>query len=316
MPRARSWADLKLGVAALALVVSAALAVLLFARVGALHGETVRLYAATANARGLVAGSSEVWLAGQRVGLVADIGFRPPSDDTTHRVLLALDVLAEHRQALRRDAAVQIRPGGSLIGAPVVAIGLGSSRAPAVRDGDTLVARAGRDVDFMRAELAGATQQLPLVLANVRLVRAQLQSARGTLGAFGVGGLPLGETADAARAVLARIDGGGTLGRTMRGGPLGANARLILARTDSVRALLASTRTSVGRLRADSALPAAIAALQGDLAAVSAALQEPRGAVGRFGRDEILAEQLARARGEVDLIARDLKRNPGRYLPF
>jgi hypothetical protein len=316
MPRARSWADLKFGLLTLALVVAGAIGVLVFARVGALHGDTVRIYAVTSHARGLVAGSSEVWLAGQRIGLVREIGFRPPAADTSARVLLALELLDEHAAVVRRDAAVEIRAGGSVIGAPVVSLGTGTDRAPAIRAGDTLVARGDQDLDAVRAEFAVLGTQVPAILANVRILGSQLRSARGTLGALGVEGDDrLAETAGAARALLARVRGDGTLGRTLRGGLLGTQARGILARTDSVRALLASSRTSIGRLRADSALPNAVAALRADLAAVSAALGETRGTAGRLRRDDALATQLARARAEVDALAADLKRNPVRYLP-
>lgn len=317
MPRVRSWRQLLPGLLALALVTAGAVAVLVFARVGALHGGTMRVYAATEHARGLLPGS-EVWLAGQKVGAVAAVGFGPPSADTTGRVLLALDVLDEAAPQLRADAPVQIRPGGNLIGAPVVALGAGSLSSRALAEGDTLRSVPGRDLDAMRAELAGVAPELPVIIENVRLLGAQLRSARGTLGALGVdGGEQLGATARAAGALADRArHGEGTIGRSLAAGGLVSRAQLLLARTRDVRERVASTGTSVGRLRGDTALLGVVTALRADVAAVGAALAEPRGTVGRLQRDANLARQLELARLELDALVADLQRNPARYLNF
>ena len=315
MARARRWRDVRAGLLSLVALGGAALGVLLFARVGALHGGTVRLYAVAGDATGIIPGS-EVWLAGQRVGLVRDIAFRPPSSDTTARLVLALDVLDEHAEFVRRDAEVTIGSGGSFIGSPVVHLGTGSSQAAPLRAGDTLRARPGREFDAMRLDAARAGAQVPAILANLRVLGAQLGTARGTLGALGVAGTePLAATSRAASALLARVtQGDGVVGATLsRGEPL-RNARRITARVDTVRALLASPRTSVGRLRADSALPAAVAALRADLALVAAALDEPRGTAGRLQHDPRLEQEIARARAEVDALIADLRNNPARYL--
>lgn len=315
MPRARRWRDVRAGLLSLAVLGAGALAVLLFARVGALHGGTVRLYAAASDATGIIPGS-EVWLAGQRVGLVRDVGFRPPSSDTSARLLLELDVLDGPAALLRRDALVTIGAGGSLIGSPVVHLGTGSREAPPLRAGDTLRARPGREFDAMRVDLARAGAQVPAILANIRVLGAQLSTARGTLGALGVGGAePLAATGRAASTLLSRLQrGDGVIGRTLADGAPLRHAERITARVDTVRALLGSPRTSVGRLRADTALPAAVAALREDLAAVSAALEEPRGTIGRLQRDDRLSQEIARARAEVDALVRDLRSNPARYL--
>src|SRR5688572_19417435 len=113
MPRPKKWADLVPGLAALAVLGLGVAAVLTLARVGSLRGPADRLYAAVSEARGVTAGT-EVWLRGHRIGTVTDVVFRPPSLDTTARVLLVLEVLERHRAAIRRDADVRIRAGGSL----------------------------------------------------------------------------------------------------------------------------------------------------------------------------------------------------------
>jgi len=66
MPRRTSWRELIVGLVALAVVTGVGLVVLVFARVGTLHGSTFRLFAVTGEARGIIH-SSEVWLGGQKV---------------------------------------------------------------------------------------------------------------------------------------------------------------------------------------------------------------------------------------------------------
>ena len=57
--------------------------------VGALHGDTFRVYALVGEARALAAGS-EVWLSGQKVGKVTRISFQPVSVDTSRRILIEM----------------------------------------------------------------------------------------------------------------------------------------------------------------------------------------------------------------------------------
>lgn len=316
MARAQSWKDLKLGAASLALIVAGAVAVLAFARVGALHGSTVRYYAVTPHARGILPGS-EVWLAGKKVGRVRAVGFRPPSTDTALRVLLTLDVLDEYRAAIRRTSPVSIRPGGSLIGSPVVAISVSASRAPVARPGDTLVANSSSEFESIRTRLTTTVgTEVPVLLDNIRVLGAQLQTARGTLGALGIEGPErIGATASAASALLDRAtQGTGTVGLVLGRGDLTARARGVLARVETVRARAASRTSTVGRVRSDSTLLRTVEHVRADLAVVQALLNEPRGTAGRAPRDRVLQLEVARARAELDLLFADLRRNPLRYV--
>jgi hypothetical protein len=317
MSRATTWRELWVGVVALVALVGAAGAVLTFARVGAVHGATAPLYAATPHARGLLPGS-EVWLEGQKVGVVKEVGFRPANPDTAAPVLLRLDVLRSALSLIARDAEPDIRAGGSFVGAPVVWFSARTASMPGVREGDTLVSRRSRELDAVRLELAGATAEVPIIIDNLRVLAAQLHSARSTLGALGVEGVgEIGATGAQATALLGRATGGrGTVGLMLRRGEPMANARLAMARADSVRALLAGSRGSIGRMQRDSTLLRTVEQISRDLAAAQAALVEPRGSAGRFVHDSALVRQVARTRGELDALAADLRRNPLRYLSF
>ena len=317
MSRVTHWRDLTLGLLTLALVGAGAIGVLLFARVGALRGRTVALHAVVAEARGVLPGT-EVWLAGQKIGLVTEVRFRPPGTDTSARILLAFDVLASRQPQIRRDARVRIQPGGSLIGAPVLAIGTGTPASPAAVAGDTLQSAPTREFGAMRLELASATAQLPAILGNVRVLAGQLRATGGTLGALGLEGrTQLATVGGEVQRLSARaLRGTGTVAAALEGGALEAHARHELALVDSLRLVLGSNLTSLGRLRRDSTLARQIAELRRDLLAVEAALVEPRGTAGRVRHDSALVREVARARRELDALATDARRNPARYTPF
>jgi hypothetical protein len=99
----------------------------------------------------------------------------------------------------------------------------------------------------------------------------------------------------------------------MRGG-LTNRAGRVMARVDSVRTLLASPNTSLGRFRRDSTLLAEVDDIRNELTLVRASLDEPRGTVGRALKDSALTTSLGQAQHEMTLLMADIKNNPRRYL--
>jgi phospholipid/cholesterol/gamma-HCH transport system substrate-binding protein len=226
-------------------------------------------------------------------------------------------VLDEYRGSVSRSAPITIRPGGSLIGSPVVALSLPSPGDHLASPGDTLLANPSSDFDNLRTQVTTTLgTEVPVVLDNIRILSAQLRAARGTLGALGIEGPDrIGATARAAGALLNKATSGpGTVGLTLSRGDLSARARRVLARVDRVRARAASPTSTVGRVRDDSTLFRTVARVRADLTAVQQALDEPRGTVGRTFHDRALQLELARARAELDAIIQDLQRNPLRYV--
>jgi len=93
-------------------------------------------------------------------------------------------------------------------------------------------------------------------------------------------------------------------------------ARRVLARADSVRALLASPNTSLGRFRRDSTLAAQVEEIRDEAAAARAALATPSGTAGRLLHDSAVFDALAGVHREMTLLVADLKKHPLRYNPF
>src|SRR5690348_2165533 len=234
MARRLSWSDVRGGLIACVVLVVAALAILRFSRVGALHGDTFLLYATVGDATGVTKGS-EVWLSGQKIGKITDISFRSPqSADTLHRVAIEMKILSRYSDDLRHDAVGQIRSGGSFIGPPVVYLAPGTTNGARIQPGDTIRIKSAPDFSRASAQLSLAAQDVPVIMGNVKVLRAELQATRGTMGAF-MNGPAMSELGRAKVGVSqlrgslrGSLRGEGTVGRVMSG-ELTARAKRVMA---------------------------------------------------------------------------------------
>lgn len=325
MPRtSNSWKDLIPGLIALGAILAGALAVLVFARIGRLRGDTYELWAATSRARG-VTNQTEVWLEGQKVGAVKDVHFRSAAEaDTNARIVLHFEVLEKYRDQIRRDSYSQIRPGGTLLGAPVLFITVGSVGAPVLGAGDTLAVLPQGDTEEMTSQIAVASREFPRIIENVKLLNNALVTARGTVGAmmFTNEGMQQLEsfTTGFGRITERVTRGRGTVALAMRGRgeEIIGRAKTAMARADSLRTLALSPgpRTSLGRFRRDSTLLRNVNDIRTELATVQMLLDEPRGTAGRVLADSAIFQQVGRARREMEALFTDLRRRPLRYIAF
>ncbi len=318
MARPVSWRQLVPGIVISLTVVIALAAVFKFARVGALRGDTVRIHALTDNVAGLAVGS-EVWLGGQKVGLVRRIAFAPPSTDTALRVVITADILDDHQPRIRRDSYAEIRPGGSLVGAPVLTITVGTTSTAAIRDRDTLSTRVQTDLEAVTSRAAVASRDFPAIIANVRLLATQLSATTSTVGAILSSDAGAEQMAALSRrsARLAQqlTEGGGTVAQAFRG-DAADRAREAAAHLDTLRTLLATQQTRLGGFRRDSTLLHSVEDLRNEVSIVRALLDEPRGTAGRVLRDAALQQEIAGAEAELTALVADIKTRPLRYLSF
>jgi hypothetical protein len=320
MARRLSWSDVRGGAVAVLAIVLVAAATLKYSRLGTLHGETMPLYARVGEARGLLVGS-EVWLSGQKIGKVTDIVFlSPTAADTSARIEIRMQVVAKHRAAIHRDAIAQIRAGGSVIGAPVVYFTPGTARTAVIQPGDTVTTHPQVDAEGATAQFSVASREFPVIINNVKILSTQLQTTEGTIGAFmnGPGGPGVGEMArtSALTAQLgARLSGGGTVGQFMQGG-VTRRAQVVMARADSIRTLIASPNTSLGRYRKDSTLMVEVGYIRDELSLVRLQLEQSRGTAGRVMHDSAITNSLADAQRQMSLLFADIKKHPLRYLLF
>jgi len=316
MPPRTSWSNLLPGLIALAALVSIAVGVIVFGGVGQMRGETTRLYVLTNQAQGVI-GGTEVWLVGQKIGQVDRVDFSPPSTDTSTRVVLVLTVRAKDIGQIRRDSEVQIRTGGSVIGPVIVALTAGTPNSPAAREGDTLRAHAQSDMVLAGAKMGGATKELGPLMADVRAVLAQARVRSGAVR----GSMTEEHNGDVAQlrgnvSRLRDLFGGTSAAVEEKSGDMMTHAKMALARVDSIRALVNSPSTSLGRFRRDTALGATVASMRDQLAHVRAQLESTDGNFARLKQDSAMTRALAEAQREMKLLFDDIRRRPSRYIAF
>ncbi|HET9775226.1 MAG TPA: MlaD family protein [Gemmatimonadaceae bacterium] len=308
------WRELTGGLIAMTVIVVLTLIVLVFARVGALHGKKVTLYVVTDGAPGVMAGT-EVWLAGEKQGLVKDVTFRPPSADKSERLLITTEFLAEALPNVRRDSYAQIRPGGSLIGVPVINIAPGSATSPPLHAGDTVPTRKAA-LTTLTQDVGKIGPQFAALGAATRELSNKITRPVGTIGNYRANGLPdLPDVSAGISSLNARAHGNGTIGRAMRG-DLRASASRTMASADSIRTLLASNRGSIGRFRRDTTLVGKAQHVLAQLDSLHTLLSTPLTGIAMAHSDSALTRKLAQTHALLAALIRDVKENPMRYIRF
>jgi len=311
-----SWSDLKVGIVSVITIVAIVVSILVFARVGALHGDTATIYIVTSNASGVLPGT-EVWLAGQKVGRVKVIRFRPVTSDTTQRLAIQTDILANRMELLRRDSYADIRPGGNLIGSEVIYLSAGTTGAAALRNGDTLATRLTNTMTATAEVVDTLGSALNRLADSTRRMLAQFSDPSGSLGAFRSHGIgQLNSVSAIASSIHARATrGNGSIGLAYRGRVAERIGR-VFAQKDSIMLLLSSGNGNVGRFRKDSTLPRKIASVHASLDSLRALLSNPHGDAARFRNDTTLRSEVARAKIQLDSLMKDVKAHKMRYISF
>jgi phospholipid/cholesterol/gamma-HCH transport system substrate-binding protein len=313
MSRNLEWGQLKTGVVALTVIVALALSVLLFARVGALHGDTTEIYVVTDDANGVL-GGTEVWLEGEKIGLVKDVHYRPITTDTTERLAIHLQILSDRMPFLRRDAWADIRPGGNLIGSPVIWISAGTSNARALHQGDTLKEISTGKMRPVSDRVAALGARLNSLADSGAKVVTLLNSQIGTLGkAVGTGFPRVAKASSQMSSLLGKATTGEGSVALMLNGELGARMATIRAQKDSINYLLTSGNGNVGRFRRDSTLIKQVAHLRSALDSLRGLVGSSNG-IARARSDTALTAEMARMRLELAALMADLKKHPLRYL--
>jgi hypothetical protein len=251
--------------------------------------------------------------------VVKGISFRQPGVAPTERLVLGLELLESARSHIRQDTRLQIRGGTSLIGDQIVALSSGTTKTRGVADGDTIHAGEQTDLESMASDAALASAQLKPMFANVRLLLAQLHTAEGTLGAFGLeGGRQLEAVRVRTARVMNRLSGStGSFGLGYEGsGALQARAQAIMAQADSIRFLVSSNQHSLGRFRRDSTLAGEVGRIRDELRDIERQAASPDGTIGRMRSDSAIVRNLSRDRAVFDSLFVDLKKHPLRYIAF
>jgi ABC-type transporter Mla subunit MlaD len=309
MSRPVTWSNLTKGLITLVVIAALAVAVLLFARIGALHGKKTTLYMVTNAASGVIDGT-EVWLGGQKVGLVRTVQLAPVTNDTSERVLIVMDILSQYVHNIRKNSDVQIRPGTSLIGAPVVYITVGSASFPPVASNDTLRARAqisGRHGFVSDISVLG--DSIVTVANTMKQIAAQIDTTGGEI-------IQLRKRTERQASEVGRAINRYTQGTTQSHGSialLSSDTALhhqihrVIAQADSIRTAVHGAHGNVGRFRRDSTL---IPNAEAVLATADTLRQRLTSFTTAPNGNDTLARQLDRVHLQLDSLVTDAKHHP------
>src|SRR4051812_480980 len=316
MAREHEWSELRGGMIAALGIAGVVLLTLLFARVGALHGKKVTLYVVTDDATGVLPGT-EVWLGGKKEGLVKSVSFRPPSTDTTERVIIATDFLTEGFGNVRRDSYAEIRPGGSLIGAVIVNIAPGTATSPPLHARDTVHTRPMASIANLSEDVGTIAPEVSALASEVKRLTTKMSQPEGTIGNFRAHGLANMANVSASMSRLASkaSNGNGTIGLAMRT-DLAGRASSAMAGADSIRALLSSNKGSLGRFQRDTTLVGKAQGVMAEVDTLRALLTNPLGAIAGTRSDTALTQQLGHTHALLDSLIKDVKSHPFRYISF
>ncbi len=314
MAREHKWGDLSIGAIAAAGIIFLAGSVLAFARVGALHGDTSKLVVLTDHAPGVLPGT-EVWVAGEKVGLVKKVQFRPASVDTARRVAINADILTKFMPQVRKNSHADLRPGGNLIGSPVVYISPSTSASPPANDGDTIRTKSSGAIKDVGANVTKLVSRLTLLADSGSKALSMLNSGAGAVGAFTRHGLPrIASVTDTLSKIMRKVTtGNGTAGLFVRG-DLAARIRHVSAAKDSLIFMLNSGNGNLGRFRRDSTIGPTIVRMKSEVDSLRSMIGSRTGTLARAQSDTTLKSELARVRIQLDSLMKDIKKHPLRYL--
>lgn len=316
MPRQIHWRELTVGIIAAAAIAALIVVVLLFARVGALHGKKVTLYVVTSGASGVLPGT-EVWLAGGKEGVVTKVAFRPPSTDTSERILITTQFREKAMPSVRKDSYAQIRPGGSIIGAIIINISAGTVGSPPLHDGDTVHTRPKPVIMDLPKDVSTIGPEFAALGAATKKLADMISRPVGTVGNYRTDGLAdLPDVRAGATSLTARATrGNGTIAQAMRG-DLRARASHAMAAADSIRTLVSSDKGSLGRFRRDTTLVTKAGHVMSQLDSLLTMLSNPVGTIAAAHPDSALVRQLEREHILMAALIKDIKSNPLRYIRF
>jgi hypothetical protein len=306
------WRKLTGGIVALIAIIGGALAIIAFARVGSIRGETYIAYIAADQAGGILKGT-EVWLQGQKVGVVKGVDFLPT--DSAVKTVLKVQVMSPFKRFIRKDSRVEFKPGGTYVGAQVVALRIGSPSAPVLDAGDTLTRVSVIDPEIRSNELTAAGQDLPEIVGSLRAIAGDFSKTQSQFGSLG----------DSSRLTMVRMQLSqlekrnegkkGTFSLLLRDHALADRAQLAIVRADS---LLRYTREkgTINRFAADSSLRIALAGTRAELDSVRLRIAREDGAAGRFLADDALQKDLEALSDQIARTLADFAKRPNRYSPF
>jgi phospholipid/cholesterol/gamma-HCH transport system substrate-binding protein len=339
MPRTRSlaWAELKIGIIALAAIV---LTVILVIAVGGTSGffwQQYELRTRFANVQGLKSGAV-VRVAGVEVGTVDAVIF------SGAEVEVVMKVHKDMRPRITTESRASIG-SLSLLGEPVIDISPSGEGTP-LQDGAIVPSeRAAGQLSDVTASATESLEQLTLILRDIRTgkgtvgrlfsddelykeitafvtaaegVTVGLREGRGTLGRLlrdPAAYDRLNASLQQLQEITRRINAGeGSLGQLLNDDALARSVTSAAGNLDRMSARLNSNDNTMGKLLTEKELYDRLNTLTGRLEKVAEGLQGGEGTAGQLLRDKQLYENMNAAASELRALIGDIRKDPKKYL--
>ena len=302
MPRTRSlaWAELKIGIVAVAAV---ALAILLIVAVGGQGGffwDRYELKTKFPNVQGLKSGAI-VRVAGVDVGKVTSVDFAGAD------VQVTLEVNEENKSRITDQSRASIG-SLSLLGEPIIEISPASQGTP-LKDGDYIPST--RTPGKIAEVAENATQTLEEATGLIKEIRA----GRGTVGKLFSDDEMYREmnqlVASAGQVAASLNRGDGTLGRLVRDPAMYQQANAALADLKDITRRISAGEGSLGKLLRDEQFARSLSSASGNLDQVTGRLSRGEGTAGKLLTDRELYDRFNSIASRVDKLANDLQQGEG-----
>jgi phospholipid/cholesterol/gamma-HCH transport system substrate-binding protein len=339
MPRTRSlaWAELRIGLVAIAALMLAAFMIFLVSGEGGFSWQRYGLKTRFTSVAGLKAGAP-VRVSGVEVGSVTDTPF------VGDQVEVVMEVNEDYRHLITTESIASLG-SISLLGEPAIDITASSRGTPVPEWGYVRSGRAAGSLTDAAAQATEGIEELTAVLTDIRAGRGTIgqlftndalyrelsglvdaaeqvaqavNSGRGTLGR-------LVNDASAARAletslqnlqsVTASIRAGeGTLGKFLTDDTLARNLNATTANIDAITGKISRGEGTAGALINERELYDRLTAMSARLDQVVAALQKGEGTAGLLLRDRQLYENMNTTVNEMRKLIAAITADPRRYL--
>jgi phospholipid/cholesterol/gamma-HCH transport system substrate-binding protein len=302
MPRTRSlaWAELKIGVLAVAALVLAIMIVVAVGGQGGLPWNRYTLKTKFPNVQGLKSGAV-VRVAGVDVGKVTDVAFLGAE------VQITLQVKEENKVRITDHSRATIG-SLSLLGEPIIEISPSAEGTP-LKDGDFIA--AGKPAGQIAEVAESATHTLEEATAVIKDVRA----GKGTVGRLFTDEemyKEINQLVESTQAVATSINkGSGTLGMLVKDPAAYRQANAALANLQDITRRINAGEGSLGKLLKDDALARSITSASGNLDQVTGRLSRGEGTAGKLLTDRQLYDRFNAVAARVDKLTTDLEQGQG-----
>lgn len=138
--------------------------------------KSIQLTAVFDDVAGLQTGNN-VWFSGVKIGTVRRVNFYGDS-----QVEIIMNVEQKVQEYIRKDSRATIGSDG-LIGNKIIVIYGGTTQAPAVENGDRLIAEMPLDTDKMMETLQENNKNLVTITENLKVLTGKIAQGEGIVGA-------------------------------------------------------------------------------------------------------------------------------------